>query len=298
MFETLIIVFVLTGAVPENSRVIEVQSVAISLIDDVELAFEEAGRLEQLEVAVGDVVQAGELLGKQSDAAAKLEVQRMQVQVAIAKVEAANELQLNLQKKSLSLAEDELGRALRSIEQFPQSVSDTELNRNRFAVDEAQMRIEQAEYDLRMKELELQLRESELAIAEEKLNRRELRAPSQGRIVELEPRVGEWLQPGQPLVRMIRMDRVLAEGFVSEDSGQVLPGQPVELTLKDATGADLIFTGRVTFVDPEINPITGQFRLRAEIENPDETLRPGHQPTMKILPQPREQSADAPAPRS
>ena len=34
--------------------------------------------------------------------------------------------------------------------------------------------------------------------------------------------------------------------------------------------------GRIVFVDPQINAVNGQYRVWAEVENPDGLLRPGH----------------------
>jgi multidrug efflux pump subunit AcrA (membrane-fusion protein) len=42
------------------------------------------------------------------------------------------------------------------------------------------------------------------------------------------------------------------------------------------------FKGKVVFVSPEINPVNGQARVWAEIDNASGLLRPGLRPQMKI----------------
>ena len=47
-------------------------------------------------------------------------------------------------------------------------------------------------------------------------------------------------------------------------------------------GKPQAFQGKVAFVSPEVDPITGQVRVWAEIENRDGRLRPGQAAKMRI----------------
>ena len=267
----------------ENSSVVVVQAVALTAVDDLRLGFEEAGKLSQVLVTLGDDLEKGQLLAAQVSISAKLEVERIRAKVQIARFATENNLDLLLKKKTLGLAENELERALESVKQYPESVSRTEVERLRFAVEEARIRIQQAEFTRKTKQLELELAETELAIAEEKLSRRQLQSPIAGQVVEIQKRVGEWTQPAEEFVRIIRTDRLRAEGFIEGHIADVTVGQPVELSVRDLRGQEKTYTGLVTFVDPEINPITSQYRIHAEIKNPERTLRPGQQSMMRIL---------------
>ena len=42
------------------------------------------------------------------------------------------------------------------------------------------------------------------------------------------------------------------------------------------------FEGEIVFVSPEVNPVNGEVRIWAEIENKDRLLRPGLQGTLAI----------------
>jgi macrolide-specific efflux system membrane fusion protein len=55
----------------------------------------------------------------------------------------------------------------------------------------------------------------------------------------------------------------------------------VELVVELAGSAQK-FVGRVAFVSPEVDPITGQVRVWAEIENRNGRLRTGQSAKMKI----------------
>jgi multidrug efflux pump subunit AcrA (membrane-fusion protein) len=85
------------------------------------------------------------------------------------------------------------------------------------------------------------------------------------------------------VLRLVRDDRLRATGFVRlEQLMWPLESQPATL-LVDLTGpAPSSFTGRVTFVSPEANPINRQVRVIAEFENADGRLRAGLPAKMSI----------------
>jgi macrolide-specific efflux system membrane fusion protein len=73
-----------------------------------------------------------------------------------------------------------------------------------------------------------------------------------------------------------------AEGLV--DAGRLqgdAASRPVLLTVQIGDQA-VEYTGKIVFVSPEIDPVTGQVRVWAEIDNRDLQLRPGLQGSMVI----------------
>lgn len=70
----------------------------------------------------------------------------------------------------------------------------------------------------------------------------------------------------------LRVDRLVAEGRL------VLPDPKrgaLEVTLRLADGSVFPRKGKLSFIDPRINPATGSFDARAEVANPDGALHPG-----------------------
>ncbi len=63
-----------------------------------------------------------------------------------------------------------------------------------------------------------------------------------------------------------------AERQKAEKEGKALEGE-VEMTLPDDT--TYAYKGRVAFTDPQVNPETGTFEVRAVVPNPDRELLPG-----------------------
>ncbi|TWT42988.1 Efflux pump periplasmic linker BepF [Thalassoglobus neptunius] len=280
MLEVLLLCSLLGGDVDHPT--VKTDTVSISFIDDVELSCEEPGRLASVDVQVGMTVEEGQRIARQEDSSARIDVERAESQLRMAHFASQNDLEYQLQLKARDIARSELERAEESRKQYAKSVSQSEIDRLKFALDETELKIEQAKFQQEMKRLEAQLREDELAIAQNKLARRELRSPVSGMVVEVNYQPGEWIQPGEPIARIVRVDRVRAEGLIPASVVRVRRGQPASVSFILDDGTESVHSGIVTFVDPEIDPITEQVRVQAEIENTNGTLRPGQHPRMTI----------------
>lgn len=283
---------VIPTPVETEPQSIEAQSVVISLIDDASPAFGEAGVVRRVHVRPGAIVRAGELLAELDLQDVELQLQRMQTELEMSRLKAENDLSLQLAGKAWSVANAELSRAERSNERFKDAVSATEIDRLRLARDQAELQTEQARHDQRHQRLMVELKEVEVALAQRQIERRKLTAPSAGVIVAVKLQQGEWAQPDQAFCRILNTDRVSAEGLVSASDVTLVVGQPVRILHRQRDANELELQGEITFVDPEIDTITGQYRVWAEIANPDQVLRPGHRPRMMIDPLPGLKSAE------
>jgi macrolide-specific efflux system membrane fusion protein len=118
-------------------------------------------------------------------------------------------------------------------------------------------------------------KQNELTAAQAEVTRRRIVAPFDGVIVQVYVRRGEWVKPGQQALRIVNVDRLKAEGFVPADRATAeLVSRPVHVTV-ESSGNPQPFEGAIVFVSPEVDPITGQVRVWAEIDNRNGRLRPG-----------------------
>ncbi len=283
MMESLLLLIVTTPTQNPPADSIPVQSAVVSLIDDVSLTFGESGIVRQVNFVPGEHIRKGDLLAELDSTDAELEINRVQAELEMAKLKANNEITVQLAEKALGLAIAELKRAKNANIEFDNTVSASEIDRLTLARDEAELRIKQAKRDIEYTRLQVRLKETEFEIARHKRERRRLLSPIDGVIVDIEHHGGEWAQPDQTFCRILRTDRVRVEGFVSEADGDVEVGQPVVLShLSRKTGESQKFRGVIAFVDPEIDTVTGQYRITAEFENPEGILRAGQRPTLLI----------------
>jgi len=113
-----------------------------------------------------------------------------------------------------------------------------------------------------------------VASARTALTKMTLSAPFSGQIGLREVSVGEFVNVGQDLVRLVRLDPIEVDFSVPENAlGQLRNGQKISITV-DAFPGDT-FGGVVTAIDPVIDPASRSAKLRAQIGNPDFRLRPG-----------------------
>lgn len=262
-----------------------IADVLVTLIEQAESPAREAGLLAELPIVPGQTVAAGQLLAKIDDLDARLRVEKATAEVEIAQAEAANDTKVRFAKAAAEVAQAELQRALDSRGRFERSVSQTELDKLQLEADRGRLAVEQAQHELQLTQqtLRLKLKERELATAA--LQRRAIESPLAGVVAEVLRRRGEWVEPGQAVVRIVRVDRLRVEGFLSaEQASDRLVGRAVRLSLATSGPAFGDLPGVITFVSPEIDPVNGQVRIWAEIDNRARHLRPGMRGSLTIEP--------------
>lgn len=256
--------------------------VVLTLIEQVDVPARESGMLLALTVTEGKTIEAGQLLGRIDDAEALVLLARATTDVKQAHELVENDIKVRFAKKSAEVATAELQRALDAAEKFAKSVSQTELDRLKLVADKSALEIDQAEYDLSQARLTLALKQHDLDRARLQVERRQILAPIAGMVVQWKRHKGDWLEPGTPVVRIVRLNKLRAEGFAPATRLTLADvGRSVMLTVDQADqSADL--PGALTFVSPEVDPVNGQVRFWAEIDNPQTTLRPGQNGTLAL----------------
>jgi macrolide-specific efflux system membrane fusion protein len=253
-----------------------VESVVLTIAQQAEIAAREPGLLAELLVREGQTVSAGELLARLDDEAAKLAYQRAVVDLERAQKLADNDVKVRLAKKQLEIAQTEFKRAGNAAQRFSKSVTEAELDRLRLDVERTTLELEHAEFEFDSARLMVRIQENEVQSAIEKARRRRITSPLSGMVVEVRKRAGEWVEEGPVIARVIATSKLRAEGFLNADQlGGNWVGRKVRLTLRLPSLDQQRLSGTVVFVSPEVDPVSGQARMWAEIDNPDGRLRPG-----------------------
>lgn len=258
--------------------------VVIAEIDEIEVPAQELGLIRELRVKLGDIVEQDQTLGRVDDSAVRLDRERIATELKIATHRWENDLAEQLAEKALGVADAELARAKQSNVGVPNTVSQTEIDRLQFGRDRAALEVKQAGLNRHQAALTVEQKQQELAIADLAIQRREIRAPSPGLVVEVLRVAGEWVEPGETVVRILNTQRVHAEAMVAaQEVGADVAGRRVNVVVAREGQPPLRFEGTVNFVDPQINVVSGECRISAEIENPERRLRPGQRASMTIL---------------
>jgi RND family efflux transporter MFP subunit len=260
----------------------EVESVVLRLLEEAEVPAQEPGVVTDVAAREGQRVKQGELLAQIDDQVARLAAEAAKAQYEIARAKALNDVRIRYAKKALEVSEAELRRSTESIERFAKSVSQSQLDVEELTVQRNRLEAEQAAHEQQLATLEMGAKENELAAARAQVMRRRIVAPFSGVVVQVYVRKGEWVEPGQQALRIINVEKLKAEGFVpAAHADPTLVGRPVELTVEEHEDAPK-FAGTVVFVSPEVDPITGQVRVWAEIDNQAGRLRPGQPARMTV----------------
>jgi len=279
----LLIVIVCACTHTRGAEELRVESVLLELIEQADVPARDPGVIEAISVKEGDVVKKGESLVQLDTVEMRLDVGRAELELSIAQQEAKNDVDVRFAEKSLEVVSAELQRALDSVEDYPKSVSATELDRLRLTVERTRLEIEQAKHVLVVAELTAQLAKNSLETASSKLDRQTVRAPIDGVVVQVYRRNGEWVEPGQQVVRILRMDRLRVECFVNNSDMDVFPvGSRVKLLVELGGGSAKEFAGKLVYVSPEVDPVNKQVRVWAEVDNPNMQLKPGMSGVMLI----------------
>lgn len=119
------------------------------------------------------------------------------------------------------------------------------------------------------------------ASARAALEKMTLRAPFSGRVGLRAVSVGEFVNAGRDLVTLVRLDPIEVDFSVPESAlPQLRNGQAIAVAV-DAFPGDT-FDGKVVAIDPVIDPNSRSAKLRAQIPNPDDRLRPGQFAQLKL----------------
>lgn len=144
--------------------------------------------------------------------------------------------------------------------------------------------IERKEGETKYLSAKARMRQAEAAVdlSALMLEQTSVRSPMRGVVSRLHFRLGEFVQPGRPLVELIEIDRLKLFAEIEDDEVVwVRVGQRVLLTSAAFPGEP--FEGKVHRVYPEALKTSRKFEVEIELANPDRRLRPGFFMTGSIV---------------
>jgi membrane fusion protein (multidrug efflux system) len=114
------------------------------------------------------------------------------------------------------------------------------------------------------------------------ISKKQIKAPFTGKLGIRLVNIGEYLNPGTPIVSLQNLDNVYVNFNLSQkDLSKVKKGQLLRV-YSDAW-PDEVFTGKLSVIEPAIESKTRSLQLLGTIPNPDEKLRPGMFVNVEIL---------------
>lgn len=262
-----------------------IEDAQVKLKRNVEVPVREAGILIKLNVKAGDFVAAGDVIAHIEDELYDLNQQISELEFQHAALSSTNDVNKRFAEKSQEVSLAVLERSMEAVARYEKSISKTELEKLRLESERDGLAFEQAELELALSKIQQELKSQELAVSKLKLAYRTIAAPFNGMVVETFPQEGEWVNAGEPVLRIIDLDTLRVEAVVDAKKYDAsLLGKKIRFTAKLPPGdKSETFDGVIDFVSPEIEPVSDLITIRAEIVNRMQMLRPGTKGSLKIL---------------
>lgn len=261
----------------------------VSVLKEAKVPAREGGVLMNLLVREGDTISAGEVIAKIDDSQPQFERRKAKAEHEQAVAKASSDVDVRFAVASELVAAAEYEKAQLADKKLQGSVTAVELDRLELNERKAELQIEQAELERKMTALAADSKAVEVEAAENAIQRRTITAPLDGTVVQVFPHEGEWMQPGDPLARVVQTDRLRVEGYVDSSrwDPETVRDRPVTVTVQFADNRTESFAGRIVFTSPIVDS-GGDYRVWAEVENrriadtKQWLLRAGQSATMTI----------------
>jgi len=240
--------------------------------NQVDIMSDVMGKIIELPVKEGDMVEAGQLVVRIDDKDLKSEVERQKAALRMAEIQVQNQ-QVNVEK-----ARREFDRKKRLFENSTLSlISREEFELAETALEGARLMLQQSRENVLQSKAILQK-------SLELLDKTAIRSPINGRVTALHKEVGEQViqgtvnVPGSVIMEISNMSAIDLEVEVNEiESARISTGMEANVNLEALT--DQTFRGKVVEIGQSAYKPTGRdvsvFQVRVELLELDDAMKPG-----------------------
>jgi multidrug efflux pump subunit AcrA (membrane-fusion protein) len=240
----------------------------VKVAEHVRLPAREPGVLVNLAVKEGSHVSQGQEIAKIDDSEPQ-----MQKKVAGYKLNAAvkrfqDDVEIEYASKQAAVSEADYEQLQQANKMRERTVTEVDLRRAKLEWDRAVLAIRKARHEQELAKLDAYTQKAELEAADLAIGRRTIVAPFDGIVEELGRKQDEWVNPGDTILRLYRMDTMHVDGAVDQSQYDPHEIQNCEVTVevKLARGRTETFRGRITRVSSIVQS-HGVFNIRAEVAN-------------------------------
>lgn len=249
----------------------QVENCRVDLVDVVDLPATEAGVLVHQGLKAGASVKTEEVVAKIDS-----RIQEMDKKVAVYEYNAAvkranDDIEIVYAKAAAEAAQAALDEVLEVLERVPKAISGPERRKTQLEAKRSKLGVKKAENDRQLSLLDAYSARAKVDAADAAIDIRTIRAPFDGLVQDVYREQAEWVNPGDPIVQLVRMDTLKVEGwvYIADYSPAELDGCEVTIKALGAKGKEESASGRVVFVS---NILTRGDRsqkmlVRAEITN-------------------------------
>jgi multidrug efflux pump subunit AcrA (membrane-fusion protein) len=259
----------------------------VRVSDHVKLPAREAGVLIHLGVKEGSQVRAGQQVGKIDDREIQQQMKAADYALRSAAKKYEDDVDIRYSEKGAAVAKADYEIMQAAINLVEKSITEVDLRRAKLEWDKMALAAEKAGKEKELLLFEAHTKKAELELAKLALERRSIVAPFDGVVDEVARKQDEWVNPGDPILKLFRMDVMQVDGAVDQKlfDPHELQNCKVTVEVQMARGRKETLEGRISMVSSTIG-YDGMFNVRAEVPNRQEhgswLLRDGLPATIRI----------------
>lgn len=123
---------------------------------------------------------------------------------------------------------------------------------------------------------------AQVNVVQASIKRKSVVAPFDGQLGLRQVNLGQILREGDPIVSLQTMDPIHADFSIPQQYlHELKPGMPVRLTTDAAPGK--VFNGELLAISPQVDPVTRNIKVQAQLANPENLLRAGMFARIEVL---------------
>lgn len=220
-------------------------------MEDILLPAREAGEIKSMNFKEGEFVPAGQTIARINDENYQMELEQADMRLQIAMDAASDSTATLAAKKKYQVATIEAKKTSRLAENGSKSASEKMMAT--YSKEIAYLELQKAEQDRRMALAEAKLAQAQKKQVQNIIARHTLKSDFDAYVVEIKKHKQEYVQQGEEVMRLARMDRVWVQSVVNtkELNAHELMNKQVTVTIDLARGETAEFQGTVKFVGLE-----------------------------------------------
>ena len=256
------------------------ESALLTVVHDTVVASESPGIVKKVRLEAGSDVEQGQILVALNRKEFEAEMEVTKLRMAIAELEASNDVDVRFAQKSMEVNQKLLQRSQNAREKYAKSIAQTDVDRVRLEFEQSVLSEEQAMLQAKVASRQFQLEKENFQLAEIRLENRNVCSPLKGRVEQIFVQNGEWVNAGQPIARIVDPTKLRVKAIFDTDYFK-----RIEL----GASADFSYindeieyraTGQVTYKSSVVKD--GKFQAWVDVENSDLRLIPGIKGTLQV----------------
>lgn len=254
-----------------TGKTIAVQDALVTGSDDNKVPATELGMITAIHVKEGHSIDKDTVVADIDNRETMAKKRIAEGELKAAETQAESDAELEVAEKAVLVAKAELESMMEVNRKTPAAVSLTELRKFQFQLDRALAQVKQAKVERLIATQTAKVKQAQLDATDIELDRRQLKSPFKAQVIEVYKKVGDWVQPGDPVMHVMGLDRLRVKGFVlsSQAAPNEVMGKPAVITIYGAGNKQHTLKGIVGFASPNIEGIgaSQQFRIWVDVDN-------------------------------